>query len=1064
MANYDLKISASFKDSGAARGINNISNSTRNLSSVAGVTANSISHLGNQLLHIGVNVASKVINIVTNLIHKLIDLTKKVVLLGTAISGYIGRQATNAFAEFEKAIASASSIAAKSEEQFASLNTEMQNIAIELAGPSFKTPTGIAEGMYTIVSAGKTATNTIRGMTKEAIYFAEAFNADVKTSSELILAMKNVYGERTPVAEILGASIQKSQMTPDRLATALPYVAASANRLKVSLFDLTAALSTVVDQGIDASMAGTQMRMAFAQLINPTKAGRTALAKYGLTVEDVRVDARGLGAVLKTLHDANMDLADMQELVGLRAADTIGILSQNIDQYNKMRRSMAGANSVFTIQQRIMNTVAGKWEEFTGNLHAAYILLGREMKPELLRGINILKSWIDEFVKIDNLKSIARDLGAAFISIAQTIKDTFTPKNISLFIKSFTHLVSFALSNIPILLKFFNDLGGRLSELKDIDINLLPSLPGAMDTQIFNITNTFIEEMKTAWKPIFDAAVVYAKVIAPQIAQILMQIGDSLGEGIFKEDWIFIKDSMKEVLQVAKLWASIMASIARFINNINKGATSTMDLLHIPDKSQADIKALFGGLFLFGLPVIRTVGFKFGAELALNTIKALKAFAWDSHLLQIFKGNKTISKLLVRLFHKDVSKLIKRVEQKGFGKIFIDSLDELDKVKKAPGSLTEEQLEALIKKINSRPKSIFERMTNFIKNRFSKPGPRITNIYKDLFKDESGFLNITKLEAKLGSVGKILGSMGKILGKIALPLAIILEVWEAIIFYSDLFKELAPAAVAKFESEVGRAATTFEKIILYIKEIVLKFAESLGVLASPFELGAKAAKWMLENVLELFNLQPPGWLSAIYGGFNIKDKLASGKGIKSPAEVFGSNPFDETDKTKPYALPDLPRTKPQDTFGYAEQKERLKKELDERMENQRIKDLTEKKAGLGFFGIPTKSEKKMEELATRSIGLEQDIKAKIVEQTTAMRQGVQKAMPAASQPTGDPYKGLKPPVRVREARGYWQKTWRAGVGGPVASNSYVVININGYSGEDIEKKVVDGYYRAMRGI
>jgi len=85
-------------------------------------------------------------------------------------------------------------------------------------------------------------------------------------------------------------------------------------------------LMALTNQGIDAGIAGTQIRTGFLKLLKPTRAAAAALKEMGLSTQDVSVESFGFVGVLDKLTKAGMTNAQAIAIFGIRAMPVIQAL------------------------------------------------------------------------------------------------------------------------------------------------------------------------------------------------------------------------------------------------------------------------------------------------------------------------------------------------------------------------------------------------------------------------------------------------------------------------------------------------------------------------------------------------------------------------------------------------------------------------------------------------------------------------------------------------------------------------------------------------------------------
>ncbi len=172
--------------------------------------------------------------------------------------------------------------------------------------------------------------NEVLGATPGIMQLATAAQLDLGSAADIA---SNVLGgmrleveELGRVNDVLAATASRSNTNIQQLGQALSFAAPFAASANVSIEELSAAIGVMSDAGIQASRAGTGMVGVIRQLSRVTSAGESALAKYGLSMQDVDITARGLQPVLETLRAANISTADAIDIFGSEAGAAAQVL------------------------------------------------------------------------------------------------------------------------------------------------------------------------------------------------------------------------------------------------------------------------------------------------------------------------------------------------------------------------------------------------------------------------------------------------------------------------------------------------------------------------------------------------------------------------------------------------------------------------------------------------------------------------------------------------------------------------------------------------------------------
>lgn len=159
---------------------------------------------------------------------------------------------------------------------------DLTNNAKQLGATTLFTANQITE-LQTVLARRGLDSNEILNMTHGISNLALATGTGLADSAELVAATMQSFGMRATdmehIVSVLGVSTTKSALTMEKLGTSLQYVAPAARAAGFSLEDTVALLGKLVDNGINASTAGTSLRQIMLSM--GTSSGKLAKALGG---------------------------------------------------------------------------------------------------------------------------------------------------------------------------------------------------------------------------------------------------------------------------------------------------------------------------------------------------------------------------------------------------------------------------------------------------------------------------------------------------------------------------------------------------------------------------------------------------------------------------------------------------------------------------------------------------------------------------------------------------------------------------------------------------------------
>lgn len=195
------------------------------------------------------------------------------------------------------------------------------------------------------------STAEILQSTGTVLQFASAASLDLARAADIA---SNVIGQmRMPVSEmgramdVMVVTTQSANTNIEQLADAFSYVGPVAAAAGLSVEEVAAAIGVLGDAGIQSSRAGTGLQGVLQHLLNITPAASEALARYGITAQDVDITVHGLEAVLRRLGEANISAADSMTIFGAVSAASALNLTASADSVGRLiEKNKEAAGSV----------------------------------------------------------------------------------------------------------------------------------------------------------------------------------------------------------------------------------------------------------------------------------------------------------------------------------------------------------------------------------------------------------------------------------------------------------------------------------------------------------------------------------------------------------------------------------------------------------------------------------------------------------------------------------------------------------------------------------------------
>lgn len=310
-------------------------------------------------------------------------------LLAGVSGAFVVRDAVQTLADVESSLATVRGVTGLSESsaQFKELVAQ----ARQLGATTRFTAKEAAEGQLYLARAGFDAQEVLSAL-PATLNLAAAGNLDLGQAADLAsnaVTQFNLRAADTPRVVDALVNVSNNANTDIRqLGEALKFAGPIAHGFNIEIEDTVAALGKLGDAGVQSTLAGTGLRGFLSVLATPSSEAEQRLDKLGLRLSDVDVKTRGLIPVLKTLHDANLDVVDAFNIFDRRNASTALILSQAADGVKELvdieRENIGVAQRLAHIQN---DTLRGSLLALRSALQETYLAAGDDGLAGGLRSV-----------------------------------------------------------------------------------------------------------------------------------------------------------------------------------------------------------------------------------------------------------------------------------------------------------------------------------------------------------------------------------------------------------------------------------------------------------------------------------------------------------------------------------------------------------------------------------------------------------------------------------------------------------------------------------------------------
>lgn len=212
---------------------------------------------------------------------------------------------------------------------------EMSETARLLGSTTEYTATQAAEGMQYLAMAGLSVDQVIKAIpqslnlaTAGMISLAEAADISTNIMTQMGLAVEDL----TKVNDVLVKVSTKSNTNVREAAEGFIYAGTMAKQVGMSVSELAGFIGLLANRGVKGSMAGSTLRQAFIDLLNPSTEAAQILKALDINIRNADHSMRNFTDVILDLVDANLDAEQSAKLLGARGGQLASLFSASREE------------------------------------------------------------------------------------------------------------------------------------------------------------------------------------------------------------------------------------------------------------------------------------------------------------------------------------------------------------------------------------------------------------------------------------------------------------------------------------------------------------------------------------------------------------------------------------------------------------------------------------------------------------------------------------------------------------------------------------------------------------
>ena len=389
---------------GFTDGLNTASKSLNSFQQKTSTITNHINGIGKSITNVGSSMTKKV--------------TLPIVGVGTAI--------VKTTATFESKMSKVSALSGATGKDL----TMLSNRAKEMGAKTKFSASEAADAMGYMALAGWDAKQMYAAL-PGVMNLAAASGEDLANVSDILTDNISAFGlsakDSNEFADVLAATMSKSNTTVGMLGESFKYCASAAGALGYDYKDVALALGIMADSGIKGSQAGTTLRAVMTRLSTDAGATSKQLGALGVLTEklgvqfynadgstrdlsDVLEDCRGKWKNLTAEEQANYakKIAGQTALSGF-----LSLMNTEDDTWNKLKQSINGASEAYDGQgmaagqaQTMIDNLSGQVTILKSTLESLAISLGELMLPYVKDFVAKIQDLVAKFNSLDDTQKM----------------------------------------------------------------------------------------------------------------------------------------------------------------------------------------------------------------------------------------------------------------------------------------------------------------------------------------------------------------------------------------------------------------------------------------------------------------------------------------------------------------------------------------------------------------------------------------------------------------------------------------------------------------------------------
>lgn len=354
------------------------------------------------------------------------DLISNVIQWGISELKEFASEVVEVGSSFEKSMSNVQALSGASAEELQLLS----DTAKEFGANTQFSATEAADALSYMALAGwdaKTSTEALGGV----LDLAASSGMDLASASDMVTDYLSAFGmqasESTYFADLLSYAQANANTTAEGLGEAFKNCAANLNSAGQDIETTTALLSSMANQGLKGSEAGTALTAIMRDITKKMEDGKIAIGETTIEVQDASGNFRDLTDIIRDVSDATDGLGTAEKSAALLTTFTKDsvkglnlILNAGIDEAASFEEELRNCGGTAAETAKIMNdNLSGDLTALNSKIEGVKITIYESFAPAMREAVSEISDVIDGV----DWNQVGKDIGALAVKAVNFAKD-----------------------------------------------------------------------------------------------------------------------------------------------------------------------------------------------------------------------------------------------------------------------------------------------------------------------------------------------------------------------------------------------------------------------------------------------------------------------------------------------------------------------------------------------------------------------------------------------------------------------------------------------------------------